>query len=254
MKAILFAAGSGTRLQPLTEIWPKCLMPIGHRPLLEYWLEYISNVAISEAMVNLHFHSEIVESFLQQERFEWVRLAYEEELLGTAGTLKRNYPFLNGSTILAIHADNWCVCDFEKFIQYHRFERPEDTVITMMTFETDNPESSGIVELDSRGVVIQFHEKIKNPPANLANGAVFIIEPEVLEWMMLQENIFDFSRDVIPNFLGKIATWKNHMIHKDIGTIEQLKEAQNDLKPSFTYNGGSWQKNFLHNPIHKFLD
>jgi len=254
MKAILFAAGSGTRLQPLTKMWPKCLMPIGHRPLLEYWLEYISNVDISEVMVNLHFHSEIVESFLKQERFDWVRLAYEEELLGTAGTLKKNYQFLKGSTILAIHADNWCVCDFKKFIHYHHVERPENTLITMMTFETDNPESSGIVELDSRDVVVEFHEKIQNPPGNLASGAVFIFEPEVLEWIIMEENIYDFSRDVIPNFLGKIATWKNCMIHKDIGTIEQLKEAQKDKKPPFIYNGGSWQKKFLENPIHKLLD
>ena len=183
MKAILFAAGSGTRLKPLTEIWPKCLMPIGQRPLLEYWLEYISNVNISEAMVNLHFHSDIVKSFLRQERFDWVKQVYEEKLLGTAGTLKRNYPFLKNNVVLAIHADNWCVCEFEKFIQYHHAERPEGTLITMMTFEANNPESSGIVELDSRGVVIDFHEKVQNPPGNLASGAVFIIEPEVIEWI-----------------------------------------------------------------------
>ena len=97
-------------------------------------------------------------------------------------------------------------------------------------------------------------EKIKNPPSKLANGAVFIIEPEVLDWMMSEEEIFDFSRDVIPNFLGKIATWKNNMIHKDIGTIEFLREAQNDPKPEFRFNGGGWQKEFLKNPIHQLLD
>ena len=229
-------------------------MPIGQRPLLEYWLEYISNAKISETIVNLHFHSEIVGEFLQQERFSWVKQVYEEKILGTAGTLKKNYTLLSGSPVLAIHADNWCVCEFEQFLQYHTNHRPPGTLITMMTFESNNPESSGIVELDRRGIVVNFYEKIKNPPSKLANGAVFIIEPEVLDWMMSEEEIFDFSRDVIPNFLGKIATWKNNMIHKDIGTIEFLKEAQNDPKPEFRFNGGGWQKDFLKNPIHQLLD
>ena len=99
-----------------------------------------------------------------------------------------------------------------------------------------------------------FHEKTQNYPGNLASGAVFIIEHEVLDWMMLEEEIFDFSKDVIPNFLGKIATWKNNMIHKDIGTMELLRKAQNDVKPKFAHQGGHWQKQFLKNPIHQLLD
>ena len=88
-KALLLAAGLGTRLRPLTNVWPKCLMPIQKRPLLEYWLGVLKRTGINSALVNLHHHSEVVEEFLQQSCFRsWVCTVYEEELLGTAGTLR----------------------------------------------------------------------------------------------------------------------------------------------------------------------
>ena len=64
VRALLLAAGLGTRLHPLTEHWPKCLMPVGERPLLEYWLETLWRAGMREALVNLHYLPEIVECFL----------------------------------------------------------------------------------------------------------------------------------------------------------------------------------------------
>jgi mannose-1-phosphate guanylyltransferase len=253
LKAILFAAGEGKRLLPLTREWPKCLMPIGERPLLEYWLHYLTNTAVNEVYINLHSHSEIVESFLNQERFNSVKKIYEGKLLGTGGTLIENYDYLKDNCVLAIHADNWSVFNIDEFINYHNKERPKGTLITMMTFEADNPELSGIVELDKSGIVTQFHEKVENPPSNLANAAVFIIEPYVLDWMTKNNHIDDFSRDVIPNFLGRIATWKNNEIHRDIGTINALKKAQLDPKPILYNDGGIWQQEFDNNPIKELL-
>ena len=91
VKTLLLAAGLGTRLRSLTNNWPKCLMPIGNRPLLEYWLETLYTTNVSEVLVNLHHHSEIVQGFLNRPRFKnWVNTVYEETLLGTAGTLKGN--------------------------------------------------------------------------------------------------------------------------------------------------------------------
>ena len=60
VRALLLAGGLGTRLQPLTDEWPKCLMPIGERPLLEYWLETLFSIDVNEVIVNLHHHSKIV--------------------------------------------------------------------------------------------------------------------------------------------------------------------------------------------------
>jgi len=253
VKALLLAAGLGTRLRPLTEMWPKCLMPIGKRPLLEYWLETLYLTNVREVLVNLHHHSEIVLEFLNRPRFEgWVHPVYEETLLGTAGTLKANKDFFHGCTTLLVHADNWCQCDFADFLNYHRKYRPEHCPITMMTFESPTPETCGIVETDTEGVVLAFHEKSNNPPGNQANGAVYLLEPEVLKWIDEHPDISDFSTEVLPYFMGVIATWNNYGIHRDIGALPVLQVAQSDTYTTSCWSEtDSWQNEFLSNPIHE---
>jgi mannose-1-phosphate guanylyltransferase len=256
MKALLLAAGLGTRLKPLTDIWPKCLMPIRGRPLLEYWLGILHNSGINDVLVNTHYFSKYVEEFLGQSHFSnWVSSVYEIELLGTAGTIRNNIDFCKDSTILLAHADNWTCCDFSDFLQYHHNKRPKGTVMTMMTFTCPNPSTCGIVELDCNGVVVEFHEKVKNPPSKLANAAVYLIEPEVVEWIKKHSKVTDFSTEVLPQFVGKIATWENKKIHRDIGTIEMLREAQIDECEPLIWGGNNlWQQNFLNNPIHKLVN
>ena len=256
MKALLLAAGLGTRLKPLTDIWPKCLMPIRGRPLLEYWLGILHNSGINDVLVNTHYFSKYVEEFLGQSHFSnWVSSVYEIELLGTAGTIRNNIDFCKDSTILLAHADNWTCCDFSDFLQYHHNKRPKGTVMTMMTFTCPNPSTCGIVELDCNGVVVEFHEKVKNPPSKLANAAVYLIEPEVVEWIKKHSKVTDFSTEVLPQFVGKIATWENKKIHRDIGTIDMLKKAQTDECKIPTWDENNlWQQIFLSNPIHQVID
>jgi len=255
MKALLLAAGLGTRLKPLTEIWPKCLMPIHGRPLLEYWLGILIQQKISDVLVNTHHHADIVNDFLQRPQFKnWVKSVHESELLGTAGTLRNNAEFFRNDSVLIVHADNWSCCDFSDFISYHQTRRPPDTVITMMTFNCPVPKSCGIVELDKKGIVVGFHEKVKNPPGKLANAAVYIVEPEVLSWIEDNSHITDFSTEVLPHFIGRIATWKNKNIHRDIGTVEMLTKAQTDSCNSPPWDEHDlWQQKFMNNPIHKLL-
>ena len=256
MKALLLAAGLGTRLRPLTNNWPKCLMPIKGRPLLEYWFRILQQNNIDNVIVNRHHHASIVEEFLEQIEFEGVvQSVYEKELLGTAGTLRQNAKYFREDQLLLVHADNWCCCNFGDFISYHNHRRPTGTLITMMTFDCNNPTHCGIVELDDRDIVISIHEKVKNPPGKLANAAVYIIEPEVLYWIETNTQIVDFSTGVLPHFLGMIATWKNNFIHKDIGTISMLKSAQKDVCCDLNLSNKSlWQKEFEGNPIQNIIN
>ena len=249
---MLLAAGLGTRLSPLTDEWPKCLMPIGERPLLEYWLETLYSASVLDVLLNLHHHSEIVEEFITRPRFRnWVNSVFEETLLGTAGTLKANKEYFQDCTTLLVHADNWCQCNFADFLNYHRNHRPKHCSITMMTFESPTPETCGIVETDAEGIVNAFHEKSNNPPGNQANGAVYLLEPEVIEWTDNNPKISDFSTELLPHFMGSIATWNNHRIHRDIGAIPMLQLAQLDPRPINCWpETDAWQKKFLRNPIH----
>ena len=253
VKALLLAAGLGTRLSPLTDNWPKCLMPIGNRPLLEYWLETLYSTNVSEVLVNLHHHFEIVQGFLNRQRFKnWVSSVYEEPILGTAGTLKANRHYFQDCTTLLVHADNWCQCDFTNFLNYHQKHRPKHCSITMMTFESPTPETCGIVEIDNDGVVLAFHEKSNNPPGNQANGAVYLLEPEVLKLIVKNPDISDFSTEVLPHFMGHIVTWNNCGTHRDIGALPMLRLAQSDPQPASCWQEtDAWQKKFLLNPIHQ---
>ena len=246
------AAGLGTRLRPFTDHWPKCLMPVKGRPVLEYWLSVLHSSGIKNILVNIHHHADIVRNFLNRPVFHnLLKMVYEPELLGTAGTLRANADFFKDSTILLIHADNLCDCDFQNFLDFHNNLRPSGTVMTMMTFESQIPESCGIVEINEDGVVQNFHEKIKNPPGNLANAAVYIIEPEVFDWILERPEVSDFSTEVLPHFIGKISTWKNDGILRDIGTPEMLLAAQNDKCDIPIWPIDSSFKKFSNNPEYK---
>ena len=117
IRALLLAAGLGTRLRPVTDDCPKCLVPIGGRPLLEHWLCTLYKNDICNVLVNVHHHQNLVESFLSRKRFRlWVSSVYEANLLGTAGTLRKNIAYFKDCTVLLVHADNWCQCEFIDFL------------------------------------------------------------------------------------------------------------------------------------------
>ena len=227
MRALLLAAGLGSRLRPLTNHTPKCLLPIKDKPLLEYWLENLSAVGVDEFLINSSYLHEQVEAFVQKSRFkEQINLTYEPQLLNTAGTLLANKTFFEEESFMLVHADNLCFCDFSQFIDSHK-NRDKKCVMTMMLFESDTPSSCGIVELDSNNIVQKFHEKVPNPPSNLANGAVYICEPSIFEF--LEKENLDFSLDVIPHYLGKINTYRNTTYHRDIGTPQSYALAEKEV-------------------------
>ena len=105
--------------------------------------------------------------------------------------------------------------------------RPKNCLITMLTFSSNNPESCGIVEIDKQGIVQAFHEKVINPPGNIANGAIYIFENDLLDWLKSNyPKAKDFSTDVLPFLVGKIFTYHTKMSYIDIGTLKSLTEAR----------------------------
>ncbi len=227
MKALLLAAGLGTRLRPITDTVPKCLVPVHGRPLLGYWLDLLFRGGVESAVVNTHHFPEAVRAFVDSSPWrDRIRLVHEVELLGTGGTVLRTSGFFGDEPFLVIHADNLSTFDVPAFIARHA-SRPEGTEITMMTFRTDDPRSCGIVELDERGVVTRMHEKVDDPPGDTANGAVYIFEPSVVAFLAgLPGPFIDLSTQVLPRFMGRIFTFHNAVFHRDIGNPESLRRAQ----------------------------
>ena len=228
MKAILLAAGFGTRLRPITDTIPKCLVPINGRPLLDIWLERLSISGFNNFLVNSHYLSHQVAYYLHNSAYlKQVLLVHEPELLGTAGTLIENLSFYNGEDGLMLHADNYCEADFIEFRQAHN-NRPEECVMTMMTFRASNPSSCGVVELDERGVVVGFHEKVEFPPGSMANGAIYLLSNQLLiDLKFKYPGIKDFSTEVLPDFVGRIFTYECGGVLVDIGTPEAYKAVCN---------------------------
>jgi len=229
-------------------------MPINGKPLLEYWLNRVQQLGPAKVLVNTHYLADTVKSFLNRSIFKkWVQCVFEPELAGTAGTLRANALAFRDTTILLVHADNFCQCDLIDFLDFHQTSRPKHCLITMMTFYARSPSACGIVELDDDGVVISFHEKVEHPPGNLANGAVYLLEPEVLQWICDNPEVTDFSTHVLPRFIGRIATWNNGGTHIDIGSVEALREAQFtapfEVTADFETND-DWSRQFASHPIH----
>jgi mannose-1-phosphate guanylyltransferase len=230
VRALLLAAGLGMRLRPVTKYVPKCLVPINAKPLLQYWLENLSNAGIERFLINSSYLNEQVEAYVSASPYkEKIELVYEKKLLNTGGTLLANSSFFKGEDFMLIHADNLSLCDYAAFMETHR-NRPQGCEITMMLFETQTPSNCGIVVLSKDNIVIEFYEKVKSPPSNLANGAVYICTPEVITFMeALEKSEIDFSLDVLPHFMGKIYTYYNKEYHRDIGTIESYALAQIEI-------------------------
>lgn len=226
MKTILLAAGFGTRLRPLTDNIPKCLVPIKGKPLLQIWLERLSDADFNFFLINTHYLSNQVNEFINGSKFKnKCFLKNESVLLGTAGTLLSNLNFIGEEECMLIHADNYCLADFKEFIRAHN-QRPAYCLITMMTFRTDNPTSCGIIELDENKVVIGFHEKVESPPGNLANGAIYILSNELIKIISERfSTVTDFSTQILPHFIGKIYTYETSELFMDIGTPEAYLKA-----------------------------
>jgi mannose-1-phosphate guanylyltransferase len=221
MRAILLAGGLGTRLKPLTNDTPKCLMKIGKKPLLEIWLDILTDSGIESFLINTHYLHKQVEEFVDKSKYKnKIILVHEPNLLGTAGTLIKNSSFFNGDAGMLIHADNYSMENIRLFMSAHR-NRPKGCLMTMMLFHTNNPKECGVVELDSNGIVVEFYEKVESPPSSLASGAIYILSSEIINKInndYIAMN--DFSTEIVPNFMGKIFAFETKKTFIDIGTVE----------------------------------
>ena len=227
-RALLLAAGLGTRLRPITLSTPKCLVPVSGEPLLARWLRQLKTAGCEAVLINTHYLAEQVEAFLktQPDYGMKIEVTYESELLGTAGTLLANKAFFEGTTGLLIHADNAMADDLNKFLKAHH-NRNSYCLVTMLTFDTDNPQSCGIVNSDSRGVLTTFQEKVAKPQGNCANGALYAFNSSFLDYLDTVKPVpSDFSTEVLPTLLGRVQTWHTDKPYLDVGTPAALANAQ----------------------------
>ena len=227
-KALILSAGLGTRLRPITNSIPKCLVKIGEKPLLKYWLDHLANIGCEAVLINTHHHANILKSYIATLNYENMKIhtTYEKYLLGTAKSLIFNYEFFKNGNTLFMHSDNFSKVNLEELILTHQ-SRVKGTILSMLTFNSNNPSSCGIVGKNSDGVMTSFYEKISNPPSNCANGAIYFFSQEFLTWLVKnKKDAVDFSIDVLPFLNGLIQTCHTNLPYIDIGTPESLSKAR----------------------------
>jgi mannose-1-phosphate guanylyltransferase len=227
MRALLLAAGLGTRLRPLTDTVPKAMVDIAGRPLLDRWLALLFAGGIERVLVNTHYLGPVIRSFVRSSRWNGsVDLVDEAVLLGTGGTLLANRGWFGEKPLLVTHGDNASDLDVAAFIRAHA-GRPSHVLATMALFRTDHPQSCGIVVMDRNRIIREFHEKKADPPGNLANAAAFIFEPEIFACLEAAgKPVMDLSAEIIPELMGRIQGFEIEGYHRDIGTPESLEMAR----------------------------
>lgn len=228
VKAILLAAGLGTRLRPLTNTTPKCLVPIGGRPLLDYWIDRLVEAGVREARLNTHALAEQVRDYIAGvNRAGRLRLAesYEPELLGSAGTIAANASLADDADeIIIIYADNFSDVDLRQVLASHR---GHDDPFTMLLFHAPAPRACGIAELDGRGRIVSFVEKPREPRGDLANAGVYVVDADAYR-EIAGMGAFDLGFEVLPRFVGRMRGWAWGGYHLDIGTVAALERARRD--------------------------
>ena len=234
MKAFLLAAGHGTRLRPLTNSIPKCLVPIRGTPLLAIWLQLCKQFGIDELLINIHAHAAAVRDFLRENpNGVRVRVVEEEQLLGSAGTLRKNQGWVEGEEFFWIfYADVLCHVDLGEMLQLHLQKKP---AATLGVYEVPDPRRCGIVSTDADGMVQQFVEKPSLAIGNLAFAGVMIGTPAVIELIPDQTPV-DIGFHVLPRLVGRMLAYPIRSYLMDIGTMENYQTAQKTW-PGFPKTG-----------------
>jgi mannose-1-phosphate guanylyltransferase len=224
VKGFLLAAGNGTRLRPLTNSIPKCLVPIQGTPLLGIWLQWCAQYGVDRILVNIHAHSERVREFLAAHRGPVeVTMTHEPELLGSAGTVHVNRDFVAGEQEFAVlYADVLTNCRFDNMLDFHRLHRAP---VTVGTYRVPNPAQCGIIATDEVGRVVEFTEKPELPKSDLAFSGILIGGPAFLD-LVPRRTPADIGFDVLPELVGEMFAFPITDYVLDIGTIEKYEQAQ----------------------------
>jgi mannose-1-phosphate guanylyltransferase len=228
MKAFLLAAGVGSRLRPITDTVPKCMLVIDGRPLLDIWLDAFDRAGVDEVLVNLHHLPDVVRSHLDRRAGPpVVRTSFEPELLGSAGTLAANRAWVGGEEMfLACYADNLTDFDLRSLVQAHQEHGP---VATLTVFHSERPSAGGVVELERSGTVIGFVEKPRNPASDLVNAGMYAFHPDVLDEIGAAPPR-DIGYDLLPRLVGQARAIPVEGYLRDVGTIEAYQQAQQEWR------------------------
>ncbi len=237
MRALILAAGLGTRLRPITDTVPKPLVPVAGQPLLFWHLKALRKAGVHQVLINTHYLPEQVQVFKDEYKARFpemdITLTYEPELLGSAGTLLKNKDYFQGGHTLVVYGDNLTNIDYDRLIKHH-FEN--GGTATIAVYKEEHPESKGIVHFDNRLNITKFIEKppIDQITSRHANAGIYVLSPDFIKKLDgTATRPYDFGRHVFPVMLAsgqQLIAYPMQELLLDIGTVESYNKAQDLAK------------------------
>jgi NDP-sugar pyrophosphorylase family protein len=238
MKAMVLAAGLGTRLLPLTEQLPKALIPVAGRPMIEYSLFLLRYYGIRDIIINLHHLGDRIETYLGDGRQWGLQITYSKEpdLLDTGGGLLKAKPFLEDGTFIVINTDVLIDLPLSELIAFHQKKKAAATLVVRPDPLADQ---YGSLEIDGEGRIQRFLQtRISKQPSvpttKLMFTGVQVLEPRVFDYMDLDRDVQSFSttKDTYPRMLlqqERLFGWRFDGFWQDVGTARRISEAEENL-------------------------
>jgi mannose-1-phosphate guanylyltransferase len=242
MKAMILAAGLGTRLRPITYGMPKPMVPVLNRPVMEHIALLLSRHGFREAIANLHWFPELIEGHFGDGSRFGIELTYsrEERLLGTSGGVRNAAKFL-GDSFLVVAGDAPTDIDFVLMREFHE---SHDGVATVATKRVSDTGGYGVVIADADRRIQGFQEKPDPAEAlsDLANTCIYMFRSEVFDFFPEPgtskaarpddpPSFADWAMDVFPALLEADVPFYSHEIDaywNDIGNLDELRQGNLD--------------------------
>ena len=233
-KAMILAAGEGSRLRPLTSEIPKSLLMVGEKPIIVHQLSWLRYHGVTEVAINLHYFGEKIQNELGDGSQFGIRIYYshEEQLLGTAGGVKKIEHLFN-DTFFIIYGDIFTIFNLSEMAEVHR---RTNAFITIALCNSLKPWEVGIVEIDNDARLLSFTEKpLKGTEkSNLSNGGIYIAEPGILNYIP-PSTYYDFGHDVFPQLITENIPVYGYILNPDdywidIGTVESYRQVNKDIE------------------------
>jgi mannose-1-phosphate guanylyltransferase len=242
MRAMVLAAGLGTRLRPLTYEMPKPMVPVLNRPVMEHILRLLARHGFTETIANLHWFPDLIEGYFGDGSSCGVELSYsrEERLLGTSGGVRNVAGFL-GDSFLIISGDALTDIDLAAMREFHA---SHDGIATLAAKRVEDTSQFGVAITGSDGRVQGFQEKPDPSEAlsDLANCGIYMFRREIFDFFPEPgtskaagpgdpAGFADWAMDVFPRLLESDVPFYAHEIDaywNDIGNLEELRSGNVD--------------------------
>jgi mannose-1-phosphate guanylyltransferase/mannose-1-phosphate guanylyltransferase/phosphomannomutase len=225
MKAMVLAAGLGTRLRPLTYEITKPMVPVIDRPVMEHILDLLRRHGFDEVIANLHYFPDSIKEYFGE------RISYrvEEELLGTAGGVRACQDFFGDEAFLVISGDALTDIDLTALANRHR---EAGGIATLAVKQVPDTREYGVVLHDRDGRITGFQEKPAPEEAlsNLGNCGIYVFSPEIFDYFPA-EPFADWAQDVFPALLENDVPFHIHEVREywnDVGSLGELRQGTFD--------------------------